>query len=404
MYKGQHRGAEILPRVLRGEHGWWFLGPGGVARLKDDHLTASRELRPAAERSLRQRGLFDVPAYSGYSLTVLTSTHCNLGCAYCFQNTEQDTSGANRPTRIRYARLTSATITSVLEFAARRMADAELSHLDVMLFGGEPLLNPQGCRELLARAADYGLRRASMTSNGTLLTPKLARQLSDLGLRDVQVTFDGDLADHDAIRVRRTGGGTFDDIVRNMAAVTEATPLTWGLRVNVSHHNHQGIDELVERLAGGLDPSRCSLYFARVGDVGIGYGNDLEFSGTIAASFIRWQRRALELGFHVSRPRTVNPCQACSYTDGRYGAVVNADGTLSSCWETAGKPGWQVGTVRDGYLPRERTEGKWISCEEFYQYDDELSALTRFQDTVDAALLDYLSATGRLGRRTRQDR
>ncbi|MFC6085106.1 radical SAM protein [Sphaerisporangium aureirubrum] len=398
MNRGRHRGVEARPRVLRGEHGWWFLGPGGVARLKDGHLTPDLTLRPAAERSLRERGLFDLPAYRTYSLTVLTSTNCNLGCAYCFQNVEQDTSGANRPPRIGYSRLTSGTITSVLEFAARRMAEGGMSGLGVMLFGGEPLLNPRGCRELLARAADYGLCWASMTSNGTLLTPALARQLSDLGLRDVQVTFDGDRDEHDAIRVRRTGGGTFDDIVRNMAAVTEATPLRWGLRVNVSHHNHEGIDDLVERLGAALDPSRCAIYFARVGDVGIGYGNDLEFSGDMAASFIRWQRRALELGFSVPRPRTIDPCQACSYADGKYGAVVNADGTLSSCWETAGKPGYQVGTVRDGYLPRERTEGKWISCEEFYEYAEDLSALTRFQDTVDAALLDYLSATGRLGK------
>lgn len=432
MNRGRHRGAESPPRVIRGERCWWFLGAGGIARLRREHLTAEHTLRPAAERALREQGLFARPAYRSYSLTVLTSTHCNLGCAYCFQNVEQDPSGGNRPPRIGYSRLTSKTITAILDFTARRQAAAGLDRLVLMLFGGEPLLNPAGCLELLERAAPLGLRWTSMTSNGTLLTPDLARDLARLGLRDVQVTFDGDRRDHDRIRVRRTGGGTFDAIVRAMAEATAATegitsadtpgdasggrsggtpggtpggtsgpgprtaPLRWNIRVNVSHHNHQGIDDLIERLAAALDPARCALYFARVGDVGIGYRNDLAFSTDMAARFIRWQRRAIDLGFTVARPGVVTPCQACSFRDGRYGAVVNADGTLYSCWETVGKPGWQVGTVRDGYLPGDGVADRWISCEESYRYADDLSALTRFQDTVDAALLDHLDATGRL--------
>ncbi len=414
MNRGRHRGAEAPPRVIRGERCWWFLGAGGIARLRREHLTSEHTLRPAAERALREQGLFARPAYRSYSLTVLTSTHCNLGCAYCFQNVDQDPSGGNRPPRIGYSRLTSETITAIVDFTARRQAAAGLDRLVLMLFGGEPLLNPAGCLELLERAAPLGLRWASMTSNGTLLTPRLARDLVRLGLRDVQVTFDGDRRDHDRIRVRRTGGGTFDDIVRAMAEATAATegmgdtpggasggtpgpriaPLRWNIRVNVSHHNHQGIDALIERLAAALDPGRCALYFARVGDVGIGYRNDLAFSTEMAARFIRWQRRAVDLGFTVARPGVVTPCQACSFRDGRYGAVVNADGTLYSCWETVGKPGWQVGTVREGYLPE--VADRWISCEESYRYADDLSAVTRFQDTVDAALLDHLDATGRL--------
>ncbi len=398
MNRGRHREATSRPRLLRGEHGWWFLGPGGIARLNGGHLTPAHELRPATERKLREQGLFKTRPYRSYSLTVLTSTRCNLGCGYCFQNTDQDDTGGNRPPRIAYSRLTSDTITSILEFTGRRQADAGLDRLVLMLFGGEPLLNPRGCLELLERAAPYGLHRASMTSNGTLLTPSLARRLADLGLRDVQVTFDGDRPEHDTIRVRRGGGGTFDAIVGNMARVQEVTSIRCVIRVNVSHHNHRGIDELVERLAAALDPSRCSIYFARVGDVGIGYGNDLSFGDDTAARFIRWQRRAVDLGFAVPRPGVETPCQACSHRDGRYGAVVNADGTLYSCWETAGKAGWQVGTVRDGYLTAEQTRDRWISCDESYRYADDHAALTRFHDAVDAAHLDYLSSTGRLGR------
>lgn len=383
-------------RLLKGKRTWWFLGPGGVARLHGRHLTADGALLPGTERRLREHGLFTAPPIRSYSLTVLTSTHCNLGCGYCFQNTAQDTAGGSRPPRIPRTRLTSGTITSALRFTEQRMAAAGLDRLRILLFGGEPLLNPRGCVELLERAANVARTSAWMISNATLLTPLLAQQLSGLGLDRVQVTFDGDRADHDRIRVGRAdGGGTFDTIVRNIVRACEVSPIRWTLRVNVSQETFRGIDALVGRLATELDPARCSLYFARVGDVGIGYANDLLHTGELAAGFARWQRRALDAGFTVARPASRRPCATCGY-DGRYGAVVSADGTLSSCWETAGSSDWQVGTVTDGYLPGTVTRDRWIACHDLYRYREDAQTVARFRDTLDAALLDYMEETERI--------
>ncbi|GAB3125552.1 hypothetical protein GCM10027160_48370 [Streptomyces calidiresistens] len=382
-------------RLLEGRRNWWFLGPGGVARLGGHHLAPDGTLRSETRTRLRDSGMYTPPAVRFYSLTVLTSTHCNLGCGYCFQNTAQDREGGSRPPRIARTRLTSETITSILDFTGRRMADAGLERLRILLFGGEPLLNPRGCLELLERAAGIGMDSAWMISNATLLTPALARRLADLGLDSVQVTFDGDRADHDRIRiVRADGGGTFETIVRNIVRASEASPLRWTLRVNVSGENIHGVDALIERLAAGLDPERCTLYFARVGDVGIGYANALLHTGELAERFIRWHRRALELGFTVNRPRAPRPCATCGHADGRYGAVVSADGTLASCWETAGKPDWEVGDVTGGYRPGTDTRDRWIACEDLYRHGEDARTLARFRDRVDAALLDRLHETG----------
>lgn len=383
-------------RVLAGRDHWWFVGPGGIARLGQAQVSPEGALRPAARQRLRDLGLYTAAAPSTYALTVLTSTDCNLGCGYCFQNTGQDPVGGSRPPRIAHARLTSQTITSVLDFAARQMVAAGLGQLRVLLFGGEPLLNPRGCLELLQRAADYGMTAAWMISNLTLLTEPLARQLSERGLGSVQVTFDGDRVDHDRIRVRRSHGGTFDGILRNIVRASAVTPIRWTLRVNVSHHNQSGIGALIDRLAAAVDTSRCTIYFARVGDVGVGYANDLLHTGELSDRFIGWHRRALGLGFTVPRPAARRQCQTCGHRNGRYGAVVNADGTLSSCWDNAGHPGWEVGSARDGYLPEGETRDRWIACEDLYRHAQEDSVLETFQDTVDAALLDYLNETGQL--------
>ena len=388
----QHSGA----RILRGKENYWFLGPGGVARLRAGQVTADGALTSGTEHRLREKGLFTSHEDHIYSLTVLTSTDCNLGCGYCFQNTGQDLAGGNRPPRIAHSRLTSDTITTVLAFTGRQMAAAGTDKLSILLFGGEPLLNPSGCLELLDRAADYGLASAWMISNTTLLTPVLAKKLWDRRLRVIQVTFDGDRADHDQIRVRRSNGGTFDAIVDNMVRASQAAPMAWSLRVNVSHRNRLGIHALLERLAEALDPSRCTISFDQIRDMGVGYANDLAPTGDLSADFARWHRQALELGFKVPRPKASSLCRTCGYGDGLYGAVVSPDGTLSSCWETAGKPGWEVGTAGAGYLPAEVTHSRWISCGDMYNPPPDDPAVVAFRDKVDAALLDYLAQTGRL--------
>jgi uncharacterized protein len=383
-------------RLIRGRDHWWFLGPDGVAKVYPHHLDADGNLIPKAEQFLRSAGLYDIKPYTSYSLTVLTSTDCNLGCSYCFQNVGQDPTGGNRPPRIGHARLTTQTIGKILRFTAARMAEVELDRLDIMLFGGEPLLNFKSCRELLARAADYGLRSAQMVSNGVLLTPSVAQELAARGLKSVQITFDGDLADHDSIRIGRSGGGTFNTIMNNLARASEVSALAWKLRVNVSHHNWSAIDSLINRLACRLDPRRCLLYFIRVSDVGVGYQNHLVHSDELTSRFIGWYRQALGAGFRVPIPRAHGACQACSYRDGRWGAVVNPDGTLYSCWETSGKPGWEVGTIAEGYFPLTTTASRWVGCGYADCDSDDSAARQRFEDTVDAALLDDLSAAGQL--------
>jgi uncharacterized protein len=111
---------------------------------------------------------------------------------------------------------------------------------------------------------------------------------------------------------------------------------------------------------------------------------------------VSWYRHALDLGFSVRPPKEKFWCDFCSLTAGRRGAVVNADGRLYSCWETAGKPDLDVGTVADGYYPDEVIAPRWHSCDYAAAPHGTPQARQTFHDTVDAALLDELSARGAL--------
>ncbi|MBS2535982.1 radical SAM protein [Catenulispora sp. NF23] len=386
--------ADAPSRLLPARQGWWFVSEGGSAKLLPAQVDADGTVAPATLDRLREQGLLRKRPPSTYSLTVLTSTDCNLGCGYCFQNIAQDPRGGSRPPRIEHARLKPDTTSAILDFTRARMAEAKLDKLAVMLFGGEPLLNLRGAVDLLERAAELGKLTVSMVSNGTLLTPLVVRTLNAAGLGSVQLTFDGDRDEHDAIRVTRSGGPTFDKIVDNAAQAMSAASVRWHLRVNVSHHNRHGMDALVQRLADRLDVTQCTIQFALIGDVGVGYGNELAYGGALAAEFTRWHRAAQERGFSLTRPRSGKGCQACEHPDGQYGAVVSADGSLASCWETAGRPEWVVGDVDGGYLSGEHIADRWITCTDQYRHGEHAAELAAFQDEVDAELLDLLHPAG----------
>jgi uncharacterized protein len=384
------------PRLIESERGWWFIGNGTWTLLRTDQVGPDGTVRADVLDFLRGAGAFRERVPSAFSLTVLTSTACNLGCGYCFQNTALDPRGGNMPLRIDRKRLTVPTIDTIIAFTRGRMERAGLDQLDLLLFGGEPLLNPRGCVQLMERAAPIGMRSASMVSNGVLLTERLARQLSAAGLRGVQITFDGSRADHDQIRVRHDGGESFDDIVRNVERATEVTGLRWGFRVNVSHRNIDRIDALFDQLAGRVDPARVTMSFAWVGDAGLGYGNDLRHVDAVGDRFHRWNVTALAAGYLVTRPSMRTTCQICTVPGGDLGAVVNADGTLYSCWQSAGKDAMAVGTLAGGYDDPAALGERWVSCG--YEYDQGDPAVAeQFQDRLDARLLDHLFETGRIG-------
>lgn len=383
------------PRLVRSERGWWFIGNQTWTLLEPEQVAEDGTLRADAERFLREHGAFRPRTPKSFSLTVLTSTACNLGCGYCFQNTAQDPRGGFRPLRIDRERLSVTTIDKILEFTADRMAQAGMDKLYLLLFGGEPLLNPRGCVDLLERAARIGLDFATMTSNGVLLTPAVATRLRAAGLRAIQVTFDGSRVDHDGIRVSHSGGATFDTIVHNVQEATRITDFMWNFRVNVSHRNFDRIDELFDQLHGRVDPARSAITFAWVGDAGIGYGNELRHIDEVSDAFASWSIAAVRAGFRVSRPSMRTTCQICSVPGGRYGAVINADGTLYSCWQSAGKRGWDVGSIYRGYTEVSEVADRWVTCGYEYEQGDP-SIVTAFQDRVDGRLLDFLYATNRL--------
>lgn len=373
--------------IPRQPEGWWCLTPAQAARLPE-HAVIDGVLAQEAEEVLRAKGFFkrvDAP----YAVTVLTTTACNLGCAYCFQNTGADGPTPFAPTRIERSILGDDVIDRIVEFTKRRMEAVEATKLSLLLFGGEPLLNVSGCLTLLNKLRPLGLVDADMVTNAVLLTERVAMDLERNGLNRIQVTFDGGRDEHDQARVDHAGRGTYDQIMHNVASADRATNLSWQFRVNVSHRNVDGLASLVGDLGDLGLRNKATVNFALVDDVGVGYDNSLRYSNELADRYIGLIDSAMDHGLAVPpMGRSVRDCSFCKGFAGQTGAVINADGYLYSCWETAGRVDWRVGDIENGYLPDSVIRDRWVACDYAAASHGEVDHRRAFYDRIDAHTLE----------------
>lgn len=408
-------------RILSSKTHWWVLAGSKAARLPLDAVeplgpedsaspagvsleAVDRErgwrLAPAAVGSLVEAEFFMSPPQDNYAVTVLTATACNLGCNYCFQNTALAPVGSFAPPRIERAVLDNQLVDASVAFIGRQVQRYDMSTVSLLLFGGEPLLNPAGCLRLLTRVGPLNLVDAEIVTNGVLLTAPLTRSLVDAGLRRVQVTFDGDGESHDALRVTRNGRPTYRAILRNVAASSAESPgLSWNFRVNVSHHNVGALSRLLDDLAATVSNARqITLHLALIDDNGLGYENAVGYDRDLAETFVALHKQAIQAGMRVPPSKPLTACPYCSAVGGGRGAVINANGRLYSCWENAGRDGWDIGDVRHGYADQDVVHSRWVACDFDIKPHATREATRRFFDLVDAAALDAQFDRGALAK------
>jgi uncharacterized protein len=382
-------------RLIQGESQYWAVGRNFVARVPPDRLGADGRPTPETAASLEARDRAMTPASEVFGLTVLVTTKCNLACSYCFQNAELPKPGGGSPLRIPGSAVDDTKVADIMAFTRKRMAELGKTSVNLVLFGGEPTMYLDSCVRLLDGCRDLGLAGAAMISNGTLLTAPAAAALENAGLQWVQITLDGDKAEHDRSRITIGGRGTFEQILRNVEEASAKTALKWHLRVILNEDSIKSVDGLVGRLAARLEPGRFMMTFSLVYDVGLGYEKTMQHSADLGHRLAELHRQAIDAGFTVGAPRVVD-CQFCAETGGTTGAVVNSDGSLYSCYHSAGQPGYDLGTVTAGYEPG-KVASRWVNCG--YETEGVDEAAARLQgDIVDAAILDHLYAKGRLGK------
>jgi Fe-coproporphyrin III synthase len=152
---------------------------------------------------------------------------CNLKCIHCYSSS-QDVSYPGELTTTEG----KCVIDDLAQFGA-----------PVILFsGGEPLLRPD-LPELAQYAVDKGLR-AVISTNGTLITKMIARDLQKIGLSYIGVSLDGTQRTHDLFRGKKGAYGAAMEGIRNC----RDAGIKVGIRFTVNKRNLQDVGAMFDLL------------------------------------------------------------------------------------------------------------------------------------------------------------
>lgn len=245
--------------------------------------------------------------------------------------------------------------------------DFDTSRLQLCITGGEPLLNPDFFT-IMGHAHALGMHWG-MTSNATLITPRIAERLAEVGMGTISVSIDGVEQTHDRLRglsggYRRAMAGIHNLIDVGAFQAVQVTTV-------VNHANIVELDELFGIMDGldidswrviGIEPIgrallRPDLMLTRDDQVRL-------------FDFIRAKRRLgypveygcshyLGLEYEAEVREWYWLCNAGVYT-----ASIMANGDIGACLDIERRPETIQGNIRT-----ERLKDVWEKRFELFRHD-----------------------------------
>ncbi len=172
--------------------------------------------------------LFTEDEYEGYidafknretvvkALCLHIAHDCNLACRYCFAG-KGEYNGDK-------ALMSFDVGKKALDFLVRSSGNRR--NLEVDFFGGEPLMNWQVVKDLVAYGRSleepYNKRfRFTLTTNGVLLNDEIL-EFANKEMSNIVLSIDGRKEVHDYMRPHRGGQGSYDEIVPKFRKVAES--------------------------------------------------------------------------------------------------------------------------------------------------------------------------------------
>ena len=191
-----------------------------------EHTSTIRGLVITA-RSLAEFGLtvpqrFSVPLFAVWNFTNL----CNLKCKHCYQDSD-------------HKRLVDELTLDEKFDLVDQMGQ---QYLPMVAFaGGEPTIS-KDLLPVMRRCEQYGIH-TSVATNGTMITPKLAAQLAEAGVRYVEISLDSVHPErHDAFRGQP---GMWERAVHGMRNVVEQEGLRLGVAMCVHQDNYDEVEDML---------------------------------------------------------------------------------------------------------------------------------------------------------------
>jgi len=266
--------------------------------------------------------------------TALLTWACNLKCVYCFEDFESKSAVMTTDEANRYI--------SFLKMLAK---EKNAQSVNVLLFGGEPLVNADIGFYILEKMQAFCKENKmsffnSIITNGTLLNEDIIHKLIEYNCATIQITLDGVKLVHDSRRMYKNGNGSFDDIINTLNSLKriDNSPPTV-IRINIDKTNISDTYELLALLGlQGYDFTKFTVDFGIVRggtEACSGYSSNCFVESEIGEVLYDLWVFAEQQGFrnNIKPMRRFIYCGL--YSDNQFTIAPNCD--VYKCWEHVGQ-------------------------------------------------------------------
>jgi uncharacterized protein len=285
---------------------------------------------------------------------------CNLRCAYCFASTGDFGTGRKL--------MPVETGKLAIDFLLEHSGDRENLELD--FFGGEPLMNFDAVKEVVAyarsREAEYGKHfRFTITTNGMLLDDDkidfINREMSN-----VVLSIDGRPEVNDRVRVTAGGKGCYDVILPKFKKLVDARDKNkdYYVRGTFTKYNLDFSEDVFSLYEAGFDqisvePVVCESKYP--------YALTEAELPAVFAEYERLSERLLKQNregkhfnfFHFMIDLDQGPCaikrlRGCGC--GNEYVAITPDGDIYPCHQFVGQENYKMGNLEEGTFNTEMKE------------------------------------------------
>lgn len=288
---------------------------------------------------------------------------CNLACKYCFAE-EGEYHG-------RRALMSLEVGKKALDFLVANSGNRR--NLEVDFFGGEPLMNWEVVKELVAygRSLEEPYHknfRFTLTTNGVLLNDEILA-FCNQEMSNVVLSLDGRKEVNDQMRPFRNGKGSYDLIVPKFQKVAESRNQTnYYVRGTFTRHNLDFSKDVLHYADLGFKQMSMEPVVAQPEDDYAIRKEDLpqilEEYDRLAEAYLAYRKEGKGFNFfHFNIDLTESPCVAKRLSgcgSGTEYLAVTPWGDLYPCHQFVGQEEFLLGNVDDGIVKPE-------ICDEFKQ-------------------------------------
>ncbi len=201
-------------------------------------------------------------------LIINPTENCNFRCTYCYED-------------YKIGKMGGKVIQGIHNLIRKRLPN--LKNFRLQWFGGEPLLafdiieDVCSSTQFLLESYPNVKYTSVMTTNGFLLTKHRLIRLYNLGVREFQISLDGDGEIHNSTRRCASGDPTFDVIWKNLLAA-KSTSLNFNILLRIHFHSENILllGSLIERINKSFsNDSRFKVFFKPIRNLGGENGKNL---------------------------------------------------------------------------------------------------------------------------------